>query len=283
MSSLIGLLEEIQKPLTAPILRRVKLHPQAPLDELFNYQKHCVQVGMWVVAELAVYDSDIEVLKDFSRRAFGPGTHWTYRIEGKSISVEKLPVLSQALVENHLHGWTGWQNADDPQAWIARVARDIANQRAWEEAPLAVRQRHADGTEDVVPAVPLDEIAETPAESSEHGVTVERVYDFGALRDEALRRGDLDLAAYIDGMEAAATQTWDARAAHRQTRARLGWNKFKASDVRMRFQRLRDAAAVYVTRGHPAVSDASRNTFFETFYDGHRGLPHGEWKHKPPK
>jgi hypothetical protein len=130
---LIGLLEEIQKPLTPPILWRLKLHPQAPLDELFNYQKHCVQVGMWVVAELAVYDSDIEVLKDFSRRAFGPGPHWTYRIGGKSISVEKLPVLSRALVENHLHGWTDWRTADDPQAWVARVARDIAQQQAWEE------------------------------------------------------------------------------------------------------------------------------------------------------
>jgi hypothetical protein len=54
--------------------------------------------------------------------------------------------------------------------------------------------------------VPLDEIRGTSAESAEHGVTVERVYTFAALRDEALRRGDPALAAYIAGMEVAAAQ-----------------------------------------------------------------------------
>ena len=261
---LIDLLEVVQKPLRLPILGRVRLHPNDPIEQLFNYQKHCIQLGIWTVAELVVYDGDEDALKNFAKKALGSGSYWTYEIRGQRIRVEKLPVLERALVENHLRGWKDWRNATNPQSWVADVARKIAEYQAEKEAGRCPNP------------VPLDEILETPAESSEHGVTVEPLYSFDAFKDEARRRGDLEVLAYIEGLEARTHLGF--KAAHREIRKQMGWDKFEASKIRGRFLRLRDAAADFVTRS--PISDGSRNAFFETFYDGERGRPHGEWKHK---
>jgi hypothetical protein len=269
---LISLLEKVRKPLTPPILCRLRLFPEDPYERLFNYQKRCQQVGIWAIAALAVYDPDPEALKNSARLALGSGVYLSIKMGSQHLQVEKLPVLSRALVENHLRGWRDWRDAEDPQAWIAGVARSIAKRVAWEEAPLAFP---GEEEEEIVPAVPLDDIVGTAAESSEVGATVERVYSFDALKDEARRRGDLEVLAYIEGLEAGLK--------HPQIRAQMGWNKFDASKIRGRFHRLRDAAAEYVTRG--AISDASRTVFFETLHDGEKGREHGEWRHKdlPPK
>jgi len=171
-------------------------------------------------------------------------------------------VLTEALVDSLIKETKVWREAENPMAYIAQVARNIARKEAQGDAPET-------GT------IPLDEIIDTPAESPEHGFSVERVYSFDALKDEARRRGDLEVLAYIEGLEAGLK--------HPQIRAQMGWNKFDASKIRGRFHRLRDAAAEYVTRS--AISDGSRTAYFETFYEGEKGRRHGEWKHKdlPPK
>jgi hypothetical protein len=214
-----------------------------------EYQKRCKYVGVWSHAALAVYEADVVSLRIFSRAVLGKDEHWPY-------------YLSRALVENHLRGWRDWRNSKDPQAYIARVARAIAEAEAKSAAPLE--------------NVPLDEIINTPAESAELGVTVEPVHSFEALKDETRRRGDLEVLAYIEGLEARTHLGF--KAAHREIRKQMGWDKFEASKIRGRFLRLRDAAAEYVTHG--PISDASRTVVFEPFYEGEKGRWHGDWRHK---
>jgi len=255
---LVDLLDEARGPLAFHIM---------PLAEPYDSQGWYIRVGVWATAALAVYDADVDALKIFTRLAFGDQTYWDFKMpNGQKISVEIWPVLSKALVESHLKGWKDWRNAKgDPQAYIARVARNIA----WEQA-------QADAAE--ANTIPLDEIAGTAAESSEAGVTVERRFterSLAALIDAA--RADPDLASYVllrvRGLK------------HKAARAQLGWTKSHAYNVQVRYLRLRKklrewgTGAKYVERG--VISDASRTTRYEVLEDGKLGsAPPRHGKHR---
>jgi hypothetical protein len=256
-----------------------------PLAELYDTQGWYIRVGIWATAALAVYDADKDALKNCTWLAFGNQTHLEFKMpNGQKISVEIWPVLSKALVENHLKGWKDWRNVKgDPQAYIARVARNIA----WEQAQAEAAEANT---------IPLDEIAGTVAESSEAGITAERRFterSLAALIDAA--RADPDLASYVP-LRVAGLK-------HKAARARLGWTKSHAYNVQVRYLRLRKklrecgTGAEYVERG--VISDASRNTFYEVLEDGKLGSApprHGKyrsgggrgiWQHRnravPPK
>ena len=250
----------------------VWLDPRTAKDRIAwcRHQHHAIRRSVAAHQELAVYDQDIDSLQMFAAAMFGAGP-WTYKLSGTHLTVEKWTALAQAVVQER------WKHADDPLAYVAKVSRTIAPKDAKVDAPFTLRNHTTRGEEDTVP---LDGIEGTPAEAGDAGVAVERVHSFDALRDEARRRGDLEVTAYIDGLEMATAQGLDPKAAHRQTRKQMGWDKFAASKIRGRFYRLRDAAAGDVVRG--AVSDASRNVFWETFYDGKKGREHGTWTHKKP-
>jgi hypothetical protein len=90
-------------------------------------------------------------------------------------------------------------------------------------------------------------------------VTVERVYTFAALRDEALRRGDPALAAYIAGMEVAAAQGLGAKVARPPDSRPVGLEQVQSLRRPVALpMAARLAAGEYVTRG--PVSDANRTT-----------------------
>jgi len=258
---LAALLDQVRRPL---MLHAVRLRPTDSIDAFCETQNHCRTLGVWTTAALAVYDDDMEALKNFARIALCDGEKW--------------PALSVALVENRLHGWTDWRQARDPQAWIAARARAIADDEGADGDAPDTEAKAGDALGPRRATVPLEEIAGTPAESSDHGITVQLVYSF-ELKDEARRRGDLELVAYIEGLEAARAQGLDKRDAHRQVRKLMGWDKFAASKVRGRFERLKNEAAEYVAHG--IVSDASLNVFKEPLFGGSQGREHFDWRHKP--
>lgn len=265
IDELVDLLEEAQKPLRPPILGLLRLHPHDPLDRLFNYQKRSIHVGVWGAAALAVYDDDRKALENFAARAVKDREAW--------------PSLSRALIENRLHDWRDWRSAGNPEKWIARVTRHIQRQEAADaDAPgtnqsdLLGRRRNTS---------PLD--AFTDSEITEVDAEISLRYNFDGFREEARRRGDLEVMAYIEGLEVCLREgVATPRDAHRQICQQMGWNKFEASKIRARFLRLRSQAVEHTVRRHPAVTDASVTTYFEPLYDGTRGGAHGDWTHKKP-
>lgn len=277
ISGLIELLEEARKPL---LLCRVKLHQQAPLEELFNHQKRCSLLGKWAIAGLAVYDGDGTALKNFTELALGPGDHFVGRIKGVPVHdpIEKVPLLSLALIENHLNGLRDWRHAHNPQAWVAEVTRNLAADEAKQQMP----PKHT---------VQLGEIEGTLAESSELAATIEEHFTEQSLAAvEKAAEADPDLTAYValrkKGLK------------HKGIRNQLGWTKSHAYNVQVRFLRLcnkvrdRRVGVELKVVTSPGFSDSSRFTEYEVLEDGkfgsapprigsHRsGGGRGVWKHR---
>lgn len=262
---LIELLEEVRKPLVPPLLGLVRLHPDDPLERLFHLQNRCIRVGNWAIAALAVYDDDQRALRNFS-----------------GIVRTSEEILARALVENHLRGWKDWRDPDkdgntrNPEAWIRSRAFEIAAEEA----------KSADAPDDTISrrdvfgrrrrTVSLDD-EENPVDEvkfSEPG-TVERVYSFDGLKAAARRKRDADLVSYIEGWEDASDAgIKDQEKAHRLIRLERGWNKFKASAVRRRFEKLKlRAGADFVSElisSRPGC-DASRTVYREVLFEGERG------------
>jgi hypothetical protein len=234
-----------------------------------NHARHAIRVAHVAHIALTVfYGGDHESMALFTKTVLGAGRYFQFEIRGQEILVEKEPVFSLALVDSLLKRTKGWDSADDPLGYIADQTRHMAFDEADEQATPA-------------DTAPLDEIVGTPYESGEASVTVERVYSFDALKDEARRRGLLKVVAYIEGLEyASAEGITNYREAHRRARQQMGWNKFEASDIRRQFELLRDAAAGLVLRG--VVSEASITWLWETFYEGERGREHGGWSFRRP-
>jgi hypothetical protein len=216
------------------------------------------KLGRWAVAALAVYDDNEAALRNIAQLVVGKSSAW--------------PQLSRALVENHLKGWRDWRQSEDPQKWVAKVARHLMN----EDAELFPDTRLED------PEVPIEEILETAAEF-ESSITVERRYSFDGFKGEARRRNDWELLAYIEALEAALAEGRNQRGAHRAARRALDLNKHKASAVRRRFKRLKEEAAEIVTQGHPAMGDANRTAYFEPLDREGKGPCFGTWAHRKPQ
>jgi hypothetical protein len=239
--------------------------------------QRAIAVAVLTHAALTVcYGGDGECMSLYARTVLGLGTHFKFEIGGWRIDVAKVPVFSFALVERMLkHQNGGWRDAKDPLAYIATQCRRMASKEAKESAPLRFPSFET-GTRETT--LPLAETAEADTEPAKTDVT--RVYTFDGFKDEARRRADLEVLAYIEGLEAACTLGLDRRAAHRQIRRQMGWNTVEAKKIRARFLRLRDQAAENTVRHHPALSDASCTVFFEPYYDAAQGRRHGGWTHK---
>jgi hypothetical protein len=234
--------------------------------------RHAIRVAVVAHSALTVfYGGDHESMATFSETVLGAGRYFQFSIRGQKIPVEKVRVFSLALVESLLKQSRGWLQAEDPLAYIAMQTRYIAADEAEEEASPADTVR-------------LEDIVDTPNESAPAGVTLERIHAFDALKDEARRRGLHKVIIYIEMLESALAegigQREGYRGIHRWIRGQTGWNKFKASDVRRQFERLRDFAAEFMIRG--VVSEASIMWFWETLHGGERGREHGTWTLKKP-
>lgn len=250
---LIGLLETARRLLQLAEKGCVKLRPSDRFDRLSDIQCKYINVGIWAVGALAVYDGDQAWLKEFTGRALGNPRLWQ--------------TLSKALVENHLRGWSDWRDAEDPYAWIKKVSHDIARQEAALDAPL----RFGDG-----PAIPLDEVL-IPAQSP---TDVNRI---DAAIDALLRDASPDVKAYgalfLQGFT------------HEEVRRRLGWLRKRAHRAAVAYRRhlkrarssSANSKALRQEIDGMLHGDANRTVTRVTFRDNDKGRLHTYYEHRKPR
>jgi hypothetical protein len=248
----ILLLESIIDALHISLQRGIPNTPEERIRQCYHQQR-CMQVGVWTHAALSVYVADIGALRLFTRTILGDEEQW--------------PVLSKALLENALHGWNDWRNADNPKAEIARIARRIARKEKKADAPSEEKTFLSfDESFDIAP----EDIADAPVQT---------------FSLSAVLADDPDLLAY-----AKARQT----AKHAAACKLLGWpNGSRAKAVQQRYlgwkRWLKDPPS--------GTSDASRTTEYEILEKGQRGSAppslrggnrrsgggRGVWQHREPK
>jgi hypothetical protein len=204
------------------------------------------------------YGGDSVCMVWFAGTALGSGTHWTFKMRGREIEVEKLPVFSRALVDDLLE--VDWRKVKEPMAYAARTAHNLAFKEAREDAPAG--------------DAPLESIAGTPAESSDYGTVTEVAFAEGAreaLEDDLkkIAEVDRDLATYgvlrLRGVK------------HKKIRAQFGWTRSHAYNVQVRYLRWQSTRGRKIAAAHAervergAISSASCTTSYEILEGGTLG------------
>jgi hypothetical protein len=230
------------------------LSAQSVEIEFLRLQRRCLRDCIFAHAGLALYDQDIEALQEFSKAVLG--------------DAKQYPAMSKALVENHLKGWRDWRNANDPAAWIGKVARAVIEKEQREDDPDPS-------------AIELDEAAETPNEA-----IATRCFTYQSIKElETAALSDNDLHQYVS-LRAKGNRPGAIR-------RKLGWDERKTEQVRGQFRRLRDklrqqgvGMGVRWSASLP-VSQGSCTVYRELLFDGEKGKGKHSggaiWQHRDPE
>jgi len=201
----------------------------ARIPEQLRLEELCLSSA----AALGVFEDETGDLTNYCEQVYG-------------LDRSKWPALAEALVENQLHGWKDWQEADSPIGWVKdrtngiherdhtqggyvresdALYRTPESKRAATEASLAYDHREA--ARDVMP---LEEVAELPGVVDQ--ALLPRWTSMAINELQAAVQEDEDLRAFME----LRLQGWRPRPAWEH----LGWDACRGRAADRRFRRLRE-------------------------------------------